>query len=78
MVNWWRTQAGAYVNPEHCVSMYPIEVSSGTWVIRVHIPTVSLTSGANPESDLAGTYTSETDAIAASQRLIAGIDPSNM
>lgn len=77
MTNWWRTQTGAYVNPDSCVSMYPIEVTSGTWVIRVHQPIVSLGSG-NPEADLAGTYTSEADAIAASQRLIAGIDPSNM
>ncbi len=75
MAKWWKTDAGAYVNSDFVCGMYPF-LKNGNWVIRVHHPAASLTSGAPAEADLAGTYTTEAETKDAMARLVQGFDTS--
>ena len=75
MANWWKTDSGSFINVEHAAGMYVFQ-KSGSWVIRVHLPVVSLTSGAPAEADLAGTYSTQAEAEDAMARLVNGFDPS--
>lgn len=72
---WWQVANGAYLNPDHVVSVWIIQDGSDWFLEAAQGP------GEVPGTEvsrLKGVYTSEADAQTVMDRLVRGFDPSTL
>jgi hypothetical protein len=69
---WVKDDSAGYGNLDTIFSVYAVEVTTGTWVLRAFLPN----DRANYAFQLAGTWPSQADAINALRQLVDGADPS--
>lgn len=71
MQNWWKTTTSAVINPDLVRVLYT-EQSGSDWVIKADL------NASDTDVQLAGTYTSQAEALTAVDRLVRPFDVSTL